>query len=329
MDEARKSGEFARIERIFAPLAAHHSGALGLADDAALIRCGPGREIVATTDTLVAGVHFLGDESPEAIAAKLLRVNLSDLAAMGARPVAYLLAMALPSEISDAWLKRFADGLRADQEQFGLGLIGGDSVATAGPITLTVCALGEVEAGRALRRSGARPGDIVFVSGTIGDGALGLRAAMGELGDLAACQREALVRRYRIPEPRVDLGQRLVGLASAAVDVSDGLVADLGHIAATSGVGAEVEASRVPLSPAAAAVLDRRPKLIETVLTGGDDYELVFTAAEDRADAVIALAGALGLPVTAIGRIVRRRGVRVLDVSGRAMRLRHTGWRHG
>lgn len=325
---SRKTGEFERIATFFAPLAAGFPGALGLLDDAAVLRPAEGCQFVVTTDTIVAGVHYVGDEPADLVAQKLLRVNLSDVAAMGARPVAYTLNIALPPEIEDDWLERFTAGLAADQRRFGIALAGGDSVSTPGPITLTVTAIGEVPAGAELRRSGARPGDVIYVTGTIGDGALGLKAVRGGLAGLGKADKAALTERYRLPQPRVACGPRLVGLAHAAIDVSDGLIADLGHIADTSGVAAVVEAAAVPLSRAAAAALALDPALRDAVLGGGDDYELLFTAPPEAADRLAALAGEIGLPITAIGRIEGGKGVRVVDAAGGEISLRVAGFTH-
>ena len=325
---SRRTGEFERIARFFAPLAKSFPGALGLLDDAALIASEPDCEHVVTTDTIVSGVHYLGDEPASAIARKLLRVNLSDLAAMGAQPRVYFLNVALPDTVDDAWLEEFADGLDADQTQFGVVLAGGDSVATPGPTTLTLTAIGSVARGQALRRSGAAPGDAIYVSGTVGDGALGLRAARGALAGLSPAHRDSLIGRYRLPEPRLGLGQALVDVATAALDVSDGLVGDLGHIAEASGVACTVHADRVPLSDAATAALAADPALRDPILTGGDDYELLFTAPPARADAVATAADRAGVPVTKIGVVGSGRGVRVLDEAGRAIEFVRPGYVH-
>ena len=324
----RKTGEFERIDRIFAPLAQGFPGALDLLDDAAILSVADGCELVVTTDTIVAGVHYVGDEPAELIAQKLLRVNLSDLASMGARPLAYTLNIALPSEVGDEWLEAFARGLAADQQAFGLWLAGGDSVSTPGPVTLTITAMGEVPLKGALRRSGAGNRDIVYVTGTIGDGALGLMAQRGALDGLDAGQRESLIARYRRPEPRIECGLRLRGVATAAIDVSDGLVADLGHVADTSGVAAVVEAASVPLSDGASAALERDPSLRDRILGGGDDYELLFAAPQEASDEIAAIAADLALPVTAIGRIETGRGVRVLDARGADMAISKGGYTH-
>lgn len=324
----RKTGEFERIARIFAPLAAGFPGALGLTDDAAVIAREPGFDLVVTTDTIVAGVHYIGDETPAAVARKLLRVNLSDLAAKGAKPLAYTLNVALPGEVDDPWLEDFAEGLRQDQQQFGIVLAGGDSVSTPGPVTLTVTAFGRVPEGRALLRSGARPGDRIYVSGTIGDAALGLLAVTGKLEALADDVVDKLAARYRQPEPRVELGPELLDIASAAVDVSDGLVADLRHIAEASGCRAVLEAARVPRSAAAAGVLQAMPELLEVGLSGGDDYEILFTIPVDAKDAVRTLSSRLSLDLTEIGRIEAGDGVQVLNAAGAEMTLRTQGWVH-
>src|SRR5260370_6116295 len=221
-------GEFGRIARFFAPLAG--PGGLGLKDDAALIDCAPGHRLVVTVDAIVAGVHFLPEDPPGLVARKLLRVNLSDLAARGARPVHYVLATAFPATLGDDWVERFAQGLAEDQRLFGVDLLGGDSVATSGPAVLSLTAFGEVAAGAEIRRGGALPGDHIWVSGTIGDAYLGLKVLRGEYPELAAEHREALIARFQLPEPRTALGPRLAGTAHAMCDVSDGLLADLGHI---------------------------------------------------------------------------------------------------
>jgi len=324
-----RSDEFVRISRYLAPLTEGFAGAFQLTDDAAVIGPMAGRDIVTTTDTMVAGVHFIGDERPDLIAAKLLRVNLSDLAAMGAVPLAYLLNIALPDSIDDDWIKAFAAGLAADQSAFGITLAGGDSVATPGPPTLTITAFGTVETGQAIRRLGAQPEDVIYVSGTIGDAAVGLRSLHEEVAGLTSEMRDELIGRYRLPRPRVGLGQRLARLASAAIDISDGLAADLSHLLAASGVGAEVDAGAVPLSDAVRAVLDREPDLLTTVLTGGDDYELLFTVAPGYAARIVKIAADLSLPLTPIGRIVADRTLTITAPDGTEMHLARKGWVHG
>lgn len=319
-------GEFGRIREFFAPLAG--PGGLGLTDDAALIDCPAGHHLVATVDQLVEGVHFLPDDPPDLVARKLLRRNLSDLAAMGAVPRAYLLTTALPKSRDDAWLRRFAEGLAVDQAHFGVALLGGDSTSTPGPASLTLTAFGEVAVGRAIRRRGARPGDRVWVSGTIGDGFLGLAVRRGDYPGLAPAHRAALVARFQLPEPRCALGPRLAGIAHAMIDVSDGLVADLGHICEVSEVAAAVELARLPLSPAAQALVAQDAALLLRLATGGDDYELLFTAPPEAGAAIAALACGLGLPITEIGAVAAGAGVRLSDAAGRDLPIPSAGWRH-
>jgi thiamine-monophosphate kinase len=319
-------GEFARIRRFFAPLAG--PGGLGLLDDAALLDCRAGRRLVVTADAIVEGVHYLTDDPPDLVARKLLRVNLSDLAAMGARPLHYLLTTALPAELGAGWVARFAGGLAEDQRRFGIDLLGGDSVATPGPAALSLTAIGEVAAGMEIRRNGARPGDLVWVSGTIGDGFLGLELLRGAYPELAPEYRAGLIGRFQIPDPRVELGPRLSGIAHAMIDISDGLIADLGHICETSHVAAVVELESLPLSPAAAVIVDGAPNLRPRLAAGGDDYELLFTAPAVAAKAIDDLSSVLGLPITRIGRIELGEGVRLVDAEGRSSHIAEPGYRH-
>jgi thiamine-monophosphate kinase len=315
-------GEFALIDRLLKPLARGYPGALDLTDDAALVDLPEGRQLVIAKDAIVADVHFLSRDPPELIAGKLLRVNLSDLAAMGADPLGYLTVLARPPGLEDAWLERFAAGLAADQQRFACHLLGGDTVSTPGPLTLTLTILGTVPSGEALVRSGAKPGDEVWVSGTLGDAALGLRVLRG----LAVTEDEALalIDRYRTPRPRLALGRALRGLATAAIDVSDGLVADLGHVLETSCVGAVLDASLLPLSPVGGGI----PGAREAALMGGDDYELLFTAPAERRAEIEALAGRLDHPVTRIGRVRAEPGLDLIDADGRAVPAPRGGWRH-
>ena len=324
-------GEFGRIGRFFAPLAG--PGGLGLKDDAALIDCAPGHRLVVTVDAIVEGVHYLPDDPPDLVAKKLLRVNLSDLAAMGARPLHYLLATALPANFGDDWVARFAAGLAEDQARFGVDLLGGDSVATSGPAVLSLTAIGEVVAGAEIRRGGARPGDRVWVSGTIGDAFLGLKVLRGGYPALAPGDRAALAGRFQLPEPRTDLGPRLAGIAHAMCDVSDGLLADLGHICDASETGATVALAALPLSPVARLAVAGEPDLPVRLAAAGDDYELLFTAPPDAEEAIGRLAAELGLPITAIGIIGpsagdNGEGVRLVDANGKAIPVAAAGYRH-
>jgi thiamine-monophosphate kinase len=322
-----RRGEFQLIKELFAPLA-DQAHALGLTDDAALVSPDPGHVLVATTDMVVAGVHFLADDPPADVARKALRVNLSDVAAMGAKPLYYLQTLAIPASTTDSWLESYAGGLRADQAKFQVILVGGDTVATPGPLAINIVALGQVRAGMAIRRSGARPGDTVFVSGTIGDAALGLRVAQRRLEALDAAAAARLEARYRIPQPRTSLGPRLVGLANAAIDVSDGLIADLGHIAEESGVAISIEAGRVPLSVDARHLLDRDPTLLATIVTGGDDYELAFTAPVEAAAWIARLGTELAIPLSPIGRVRDGAGVEIVGADGKPLALGRGGHEH-
>jgi thiamine-monophosphate kinase len=299
MAAKRKLGEFDLIARYFAPLAKGFPGADGLKSDNAFLAADGRHDLVVKTDTVVAGVHFLADERPEFIAAKALRVCLSDLAAGGAAPYAYQLSLALPPAWRERWVARFAKGLAADQRRYGIVLCGGDTVRTPGPLTVTVTAFGRVARRRGLTRSRARAGDDLWVSGTIGDGALGLLVARGKLNGAA------LERRYRLPQPRTALGARLVGIAHAAADVSDGLLADIGHIADASGVGFTLERELVPLSTEARRAVSARPALWASVLGGGDDYELVLAVPPRKRTALLAAARGAGVRVTRIGRFTR------------------------
>lgn len=310
--------EFGFIRRHFRALAGE--GALGLTDDAALLRAPAGRELVVAVDTMVEGVHFLPDDPADTVGRKLLRCNLSDLAAMDAAPLGYLLSVTKPPARDEAWFAAFAEGLHADQALYGLSLLGGDTTATSGPLVLSLTILGHVAPGGALRRNGARDGDGIWVTGTIGDGALGLRALRGELADPSGF----LAHRYRLPEPRLGLG--LGGIARAAMDVSDGLVQDLGHLARESGVGARIDAASVPLSDAARQA---GPDWLATCLTGGDDYELLLAVPPAHDDALRRAAAARGVAVTRIGRFDRTlSGVTVQGPSGETMAFARTGWSH-
>ncbi len=311
-------GEFALIGRHFRPLAG--PGALDLSDDAAVFMPPPGRELVVAADALVAGVHFLPDDPADLVARKLLRANLSDLAAMGADPLGYLMTVSAPKHTPEAWFAGFAAGLAQDQREYGLRLLGGDTTSTSGPVSLSLTILGTVAPGQALRRSGAMPGDGLWVTGSIGDGALGLLAARGELPDPDGW----LAGRYRLPQPRLELGRRLHGIAHAAMDVSDGLVQDVGHLCRASSVAAEIDADAVPLSPAAASC-----GRLALCLTGGDDYELALAVPPVRDAALLAAARAAGIAVTRIGGF--REGaahVSVRYADGRGMRLGQGGWSH-
>jgi len=321
------SAEDRLIVRYFAPIASH-AGALGLTDDAAVLTPPPGCELVMTTDALVAGVHYFADDAADTVARKAMRVNLSDLAAKGAKPLGFLLSLALAKETGEEWLARFAQGLRADAEAYGCPLLGGDSVRTPGPTTISVAMLGTVPAGGMVRRAGAKAGDRIFVSGTIGDAALGLGLRRGATWKLDAGERDHLSSRYLLPQPRNALAEPVRNHATAAMDVSDGLAGDLAKLARASGVGAVVEAAKVPLSDAARAVLAGDPGAIETVLTGGDDYEIVCTVPPAKADAFRNAAKAAKIAVTEIGTIGAGAGTKFLSAAGQVMTFKHAAFSH-
>ena len=321
-------GEFDLIERFFRPLSRAAPGAFALGNDGALLTPPAGASLVVTKDLMVAGVHYPEGEEPATVARRLLRVNLSDLAAMGATATAYALGLALPEDIADVWVEAFAAGLARDQEAFGVALIGGDTVATKGPAVLSLTAFGTVAGDACLTRAGAGEGDDIYISGTVGDATLGLRAVRGGLADLTPEDHAALAARFRLPEPRLALGTALLGVATCAIDVSDGLVADLGHICAESGVAARIGADAVPLSAAARRAVDGGEAAIADLVTGGDDYELLFCAPPAERGAIEALGRRLELAVSRIGTIEHGQGVTVVDADGRPLALGRAGYTH-
>jgi thiamine-monophosphate kinase len=323
-------GEFDLIARYFAPLAAKAPGALGLKDDAVTFQPPAGMDLVFTTDALTANLHFLRSDPPDLIARKMLRQNLSDLAGKGAKPLGYLMTTALDDGIDEAWIAKFADGLAQDQAEFDIALWGGDTTSTPGPLALTATLIGAVPIGRALRRNGARPGDRILVTGTIGDGFFGLAAHRGELPDLAEPARHFLAQRYVLPQPRVALGRMLAeqGLAHAGMDVSDGLAADLAHMCAASNCGALVEVASVPLSDAVADLVAGDPALIATAITGGDDYELLLAVPPDRVAAVLDAARQAGTAIAEIGAFVQESGLTFLDRDNRPLAFEKAGFTH-
>jgi thiamine-monophosphate kinase len=321
---SRQLREFELIERYFARRGTRHPTVrLGTGDDAALVCTPPGMVLAVTVDALVEGIHFPEQTRAEDLGHKALAVSLSDLAAMGAQPAWVTLALTLPRGDA-AWIEAFAAGFFALAERYGVQLIGGDT--TRGPLCVTVQAAGLVPDGEALCRSGARPGDLVYVSGTLGDAALGLRLFQGRLRAAPEHRDAALARLYR-PEPRVALGIRLRQVASAAIDLSDGLVADLGHVLDASGVGARLCVDRLPLSPAYRALAPLVGGL-ELALCGGDDYELCFTVPPTRAPEVERTARALGCPCTVVGRIEAAPGLRLVDEAGVLLSVPCAGYEH-
>lgn len=316
--------EFDLIARLLRPLTDGAPEALNLLDDAAVLPARPGFDLVVSKDMIVEGVHFLPADPLDLVARKLLRVNLSDLAAKAAEPYAYFLAVAWPARCGWPEREAFAAGLRRDQDAFGISLLGGDTTATPGPLAASATVLGWVPAGGARLRSTARPGDMVLVSGVIGDGWLGLQAARGEIDAPGALQR------YRLPEPRLGLRDAL-STAHACADVSDGLIADAGRIAIASALAVDIDLGRLPLSAEGMRHIGRAPNRIGGLIelaTGGDDYELVCTAAPERAGAVIEAAMARGVTMTVVGRVSDGQGVRVF-CDGRPVAVSRAGYRHG
>jgi thiamine-monophosphate kinase len=319
--------EFELIETLFAPLATA-PGAFGLRDDAAIIPPRAGCDLVVTADTIVEGIDFLAADPPDSIAKKALRVNLSDLAAKGAEPFGYVLNLSLPHDFSQARIEQFARGLRDDQERYGIGLLGGDTGTISGPWSIAVTAFGHVPAGEIVRRAGAGKGDLVFVSGTIGDSAGGLALLKGGASDMKAEFENFLIDRYRLPDPPVRFAQRLRKLANAAVDISDGLMADLGHVAKASAVHIAVEASRIPFSPALKSLWGEGPDAIVRAATAGDDYQIAFTAPSGNEAAILKAARDNDVVVTAVGRVEAGDGVSLLDDNGREIPVPRPGYRH-
>jgi thiamine-monophosphate kinase len=316
--------EFDIIANIFRPLTNRDPKSFDLMDDAALVEVHEGYDLVVTKDALVEGVHFLITDPPDRVAQKLMRVNLSDLAAKGAQPLSYVLACAWPHDVSITWIKKFARGLAADQLEFGLHLLGGDTVATRGNMTLTLTAFGSVAHGGFIERKGARPGDELWVTGTIGDAALGLELLQGQRSLDNSDYRAFLQNRYQLPQPRLKMGQALSGLATSCVDVSDGLVADADHIAVRSDVNLVIEMHAVPLSDAARACDIEKAFL----MGAGDDYELLFTLPPTKRDDALKASKEMGVALTQIGHIESGEGVVVEDESGAPIAISHAGYQH-
>jgi thiamine-monophosphate kinase len=324
--------EFDIIAHHFAPLAG--PGGLGLLDDAALVRPSPGHDLVVTTDAIVAGVHFFADDPPDTIAKKALGVNLSDLAAKGADPIGFVLSLVLPRGVEEEWLAAFAQGLGEMAVVSGCALLGGDTVIAPGPLTLSITALGSVPEGRMVKRGGARAGDRLFVTGTIGDAALGLKARLdardGKRWYLTEDHLAFLEDRYLVPHPRNTMAKALRQHAHAAMDVSDGFVGDLTKMLALAGFGADIQLDEVPISVAARAAIRRDPAVLETALTGGDDYEVLAAVPADRAVAFLTECLAVGVQVTEIGVVGdKEQRVRFLAGDGQEKTFTTASYVHG
>ncbi len=324
---SRRLSEDEIIARFFAPAAG--PAALGLKDDAACLTPPAGCDLVLTCDALVAGVHFFADDPPASIARKALRVNLSDLAAKGARPLGFLLSLALASDWTEAWLAAFAAALGDDGAAYGCPLAGGDTVRTPGPLTLSIAAFGAVPSGRMAARTGVRPGDRLYVTGTIGDAAIGLRLRQGRGPDLPPTEREFLVDRYLEPQPRVALAPAMAAYANGGMDVSDGLVGDLTKMLRVSGASARVEVDHLPLSRAAEAAIAADPDLMAVALTGGDDYEVIASVPPENTAAFEAAAAAAGVPVAGLGEALEGNDPpRFVARDGQTLTFAHGSYSH-
>jgi thiamine-monophosphate kinase len=324
----QRPSEDGLIARFFAPIAGE--GALSLKDDAARLTPEPDHDLVLTVDALVERVHFLPEDAPGSIARKALGVNVSDLAAKGADPAGFLLSLALPDDWTENWLAEFADGLGKASRDFSCPLLGGDTVKARGPLTLSVTAVGQVPAGRMVLRTTAKAGDVICVTGTIGDAALGLRlrSAPAWAEGLSPEERAHLADRYLHPRPRHRLAATLRSHASAAMDVSDGLAGDLAKMMRASGVGALIEADRVPLSGAAAKAVQASPDLLDLALTGGDDYEILCTVPEKNLDSFRKEADRVGITLSVIGRVVSGHDLPVFRINGLERRYDVGSYQH-
>lgn len=324
-------GEIEMIAEYFAPLAAHTPGSLGLKDDAAYLT-DYGNRLIVTMDALVAGVHFFPDDAPEDIAWKALAVNVSDLAAKGARPLSYTMALAVPGKPTRDWISNFALGLEKAQNTFRIGLLGGDTTSTPGPLTIAITAFGAVGGRQMIRRHRARPGHGIYVSGTIGDAALGLKLRRGDpdaaTWALDAKGREQLLQRYLRPTPRIALSDVMLNRAAAAMDVSDGLIIDLTRLCHASGCGARIEAAAIPLSAPARAVIASNASMFIPAITGGDDYEILCTVEPDREASFKHYAAQAGVSVTKIGVTTAEIGVEVIAADGQTLVIPTSGYEH-
>lgn len=332
MGDTRIHSEDELVGTFLAPLAAGFPGALGLRDDCAVLAPTPGCELVLKTDPVVAGVHFFADDDAADIAWKALAVNLSDLAAKGATPRIYLMSLSLPEAPERAWMARFAEGLGAAQRAFGIHLAGGDTDRTPGHFSIAITVIGEVPAGRMVRRAAAQAGDALYVSGTLGDAALGLAlrsdgALAARLG-LSADEAAHAVGRYMRPQPRIALAEALRTHARAAMDLSDGLMKDLGRMCRASGVGARAIGPDLPLSPAMRRALAAEPARIRDAVAAGDDYEILAAVPPTACEAFEVAARSAGVAVTRIGEITSAPEVHVLDVRGVPLVPERSGWDH-
>ena len=319
--------EFEIIQEYFAPLAKNEFS-LGLADDVAKYLVNAGEELVFTKDVCVEGVHFFPEDSPDTISRKALRVNLSDLAAKGAQPIGYMIGLGLPENWDRDWLSRFSRGLHQDQELFSISLFGGDTVRSSNTLFIAITAIGRIKTGTLCKRSTANVGDLVYVTGTIGDSYLGLVIRKNQIVITSESDITYFTNRYLMPEPRMNAISLIQHFANASLDISDGLVADLNHLCVASGVGAEVNIDVVPISSSAQNLIDNSLVNIEKLITGGDDYELLFTVAESEAKRLEKAAEYDKLQITNIGRITDSNEVCILNSEGAKLAILNKGFQH-
>lgn len=322
----QRPGEFALIADYFAPLAGE--GTFGLKDDAATFSVEPGHQLVITQDASAENIHFLDDDPADLVARKALRVNLSDLAAKGARAKCFSVALGLGEDWTEEWIRQFAQGLREDIDQYDIALTGGDTFKTGGGMVISITAIGEIPRDSYVARIGASPGDQLFVTGTIGDGALGLLARRNDLSGISMQDRKYLVDRYQLPQPRLEFAHALRKVATSAMDVSDGLLGDLVKLCDASGVSAELVLSKLPFSSAVKTALEHESNLLETAVTGGDDYEILFTVSPENVGQLMKLANEARIAVTCIGEITSGEGISVFDRHGEKVEFPSLGYDH-
>lgn len=321
-----RPSEFDLIRKYFAPLCAE--GSFKLSDDAALLSKSKGHSFVITQDALAEGVHFFSDDEPDCIAKKAIRVNLSDLAAKGARPKYISVALGLGNNWSEAWVRNFAQGIAQDCQKYSIELTGGDTFTTGGGCMISITAIGEVPYNSYVSRLGAKRGNLVFVTGTIGDAALGLLVRQGKLDELSKPHSEFLKERYLLPQPATGFIKSIQNHATASMDISDGLLGDAEKLCRASGTGADLNLGAIPLSAAAKAAIELESNLLETALSGGDDYEILFTVDEGSLDVLQRDALKDGVEITQIGRIASGQALKVFDTLGHVVNFKNKSYDH-
>lgn len=321
-----RPSEFSIIKKYFAPFAS--KGAFEFRDDAAEITPSDGMSLVITQDAVAEGIHFFSDDPPDLIARKALRVNLSDLAAKGAEPKYISLALGLGKSWNEEWVASFAKSLQADCNKYKLELTGGDTFFTGGGFVISITAIGEVPIGQYVSRLAAKPGDAIFVTGSIGDAALGLLAHQGKFAELGDKENDYLLNRYLVPQPRVQIADSIRKLATASMDISDGLIGDLEKLCKASNVGVELQVQKIPLSTAAQNAISLESNLLETALTGGDDYEILFGISSNDCFELEEIVSDLPFSVTRIGTVNSGQGVKVFDKDGQLIEFGKTGYDH-